>query len=392
MANTQTQVALIRGDSLNPWEGKMWDVLPDDFFVTGVASTHNLYPTDTLGFPVLRLPTSSDHRLTSVADRLCRAGLQTMRGLEEVLGRMHIAHTAEIYFSYTLQAVRAKKSNPALKVVVTVWDNSFGRFEFGYIPPFAHPPQWWRRRMADRIAEVIHGADLFLPVSEASATLLESYGVSDKKIKILSPGLLPIDHSVSFSSPLETLRKSGKKLIMVVNRMVKEKGIYDVLFAWQMLARQGKIHDKHLVMVGSGPETSYVLSLLKAWQLDGTVTYIPKLPNAEIRAFYAHAHCFILASIPTFLWQEQFGYVLVEAMMNACPIIAARSGAIPDVVGEAAILVNPMSPGEIADAIVRYDDVKERARVVEAAAMRSVLFSADRFRKELSGIYYSLIN
>lgn len=392
MAKTQTHIALVRGDSLNPWEGKMWDALSGDFSVTGVASRKNLYPTDTLGFPVVRLPTSSDHRVFSIVDRLFGAGLQTMHGLEHVLEGVDIAHTAEIYFAYTLQAVRAKKKYPSLKVAVTVWDNSFGRFEFGYFPPFTHPPRWWRRLMTRRIAEVVEGADVFLPVSDASASLLVSYGVQEEKITVLSPGLLPIDGAVSFSSQLEALKKSGKKLIMMVNRMVKEKGIYDILFAWQILARQGKIHDKHLVMVGSGPEVAYVLSLLKEWRLEDTVTYIPKLPNAEIRAFYAHAHCFVLASVPTLLWQEQFGYVLVEAMMNGCPIIAARSGAIPDVVGGAAILVNPMSPGEIAEAIVRYDDEKERSRVVEVARARSTQFAADRFRKELMNIYHSLVH
>ncbi len=391
MARGPTQVALVRGDSLNPWEGKMWDALPGDFSVTGIASKKNLYPTDTLGFPVLRLPSSSDTRITSVLDRVCLAGLQTMHGLERVLKGMHIAHTAELYFSYTLQAVRAKKQNPALKVVTTVWDNSFGRFEFGYIPPFAHPPRLWRRRMQGRIAEVVEGVDLFLPVSETSAALLSSYGVPQEKITVLSPGLIPLETTVSFSPVLETLRSSGKKLIMMVNRMVKEKGVYDVLFAWQMLAFQGKLKDKHLVMVGSGPEASYILSLLKEWKLEDTVTYIPRLPNAEVRAFYQYAHCFILASVPTFLWQEQFGYVLVEAMMNRCPIIAARSGAIPDVVGDAAILVNPMSPGDIATAILRYDDPLERARVAGRAQVRAGDFTADRFRKNLSAIYQHII-
>lgn len=385
-------VALIRGDSLNPWEGKMWDSLPGNFSVTGIAAKKNLYPIETIGYPIIQLPTSTDTRLTSAIDRYFFSGLQTMIGLEKSLLGFDIAHSAEIYFSYTLQAVRAKKKYPHLKVVASVSDNSFGRFEFHYTPPLAHPPGWWKRKMYKHIAEVVSGIDMLLPISETSASLLRSYEVPEHKMTVLPPGLLPPTPVTSFSPELESLRSSGKKIIMVVNRMVKEKGIYDVLFAWQMLGLQGKLHDKHLVIVGSGPETVYVHQLLKDWNLIHTVTHISQLPNNEVRSFYKYAHCFILASVPSLVWQEQFGYVLVEAMMNGCPIIATRSGSIPGVVGDAAILVNPMSPGDIAEAILSYDNKNIRERVVQAGIARAPMYSAEVFRTKLVQIYHSLIS
>jgi len=54
------------------------------------------------------------------------------------------------------------------------------------------------------------------------------------------------------------------------------------------------------------------------------------------------------------LW-EGFGLPALEAMACGAPVIAARAGALPEVVGDAALLVDPRSPAEIADAISRID-------------------------------------
>jgi glycosyltransferase involved in cell wall biosynthesis len=58
-------------------------------------------------------------------------------------------------------------------------------------------------------------------------------------------------------------------------------------------------------------------------------------------ALYASAACVVLASLPTRGWEEQFGMVLVEAMAAGVPIVAADSGAIPEVVADRATLVAP---------------------------------------------------
>jgi glycosyltransferase involved in cell wall biosynthesis len=56
---------------------------------------------------------------------------------------------------------------------------------------------------------------------------------------------------------------------------------------------------------------------------------------------YRSSTCLVLASLPTVTWEEQFGMVLVEAMIAGLPIIAAASGAIPEVVGERGTFFEP---------------------------------------------------
>jgi glycosyltransferase involved in cell wall biosynthesis len=66
------------------------------------------------------------------------------------------------------------------------------------------------------------------------------------------------------------------------------------------------------------------------------------------------------------LW-EGFGLPALEAMACGAPVIAARAGALPEVVGEAALLVDPRDPAAIADAISRIDRDPSLARSLAAA-------------------------
>ena len=90
------------------------------------------------------------------------------------------------------------------------------------------------------------------------------------------------------------------------------------------------------------------------------------------------ASCFVLASLPTPFWEEQFGLVLAEAAASGLPIVAAASGAIPEVLNGHGRLFPPGDwhalAGEL-DAIVghaparaSYGDLVERYSVEAAAA------------------------
>jgi glycosyltransferase involved in cell wall biosynthesis len=61
----------------------------------------------------------------------------------------------------------------------------------------------------------------------------------------------------------------------------------------------------------------------------------------------------VLASLPTPFWEEQFGMVLAEAMAAHVPVVAASSGAIPEVVGASGTLFAPGDWRGLADALAR---------------------------------------
>lgn len=389
------RVALVRGDSLNEWEGKMWSELISDFDITGFSSKKNLYNIKELNFEVKKLKTSTDNKIIHIYNKNINGIFQKMNGLEKQLQSFDIAHTAEISYFFTNQAVRAKKNNPKLKVVTTVWDNSFGRFEYNYWPGFKCPPKFWRNKINKNIKENIDDVDMFLPITNYSKEFLLDLGVREDKIKVLTPAIVISEDNEEKVEDflLEKYNYSikDKKIFLMVNRLVKEKGVYDVLYAWKMFIKNDIDKNKVLLIVGGGPEEENLKRMMKDFGMEDRVKFINHIPNHLIRNLYKKSHCLLLASIPNSLWQEQFGFVLAEAIINDCPIITTYSGAIPEVAEGAAIFVPPCNPVAIKTAIldledeVKYNVLKENCKQIKQK------FEINKFTKEIKEVYQNLL-
>lgn len=383
------RIAFIRGNSLNEWEGGLWNHLGDDFSVTGVCSKKNLYSVKGLLYPIIRLATSTDNKFRSFLSTYILGKFFCMKGLKDLLKDFDIAHTAEISNYYTFQAVRAKKTNSSLKVVCTVWDNSMDRFEHTYGRFHIKPPFWWKKRIKRIIREVIDGVDLFLPVSKRSQEFLRSYGVPDNKMRVLMPAVTNASFS-HHATLLEQLGLASGQFYIATQRMVKEKGVSDILEAWAQFCAQTH-NKKKLVIIGKGPEEqAYRGQATKLGILD-RVIFIPALSNEEVRFLASQARALLLASLATPIWEEQFGYVLAESIIAGTPVISTKTGAIPEVVGSAGILVHPSSPDEILEALKQMENDNVYQKLSLACQKEAGKFSQDRFKKELLTYYQSLL-
>lgn len=383
-ATEKPRVTLVRGDSLNPWEGQLWEGIMADFDVRAICTKKNLYPIHTLEYPVTQLSSFSDYTALRKIHYLLTTKEQQLIGLQSQLLHSDIVHTAEISYAYSYDAVMAKKKNPKLRVVVTVWDNSFGRYDVAGLG------NRWRQKAKKRMMTVINGADFFLPVSKLSAAMLRSYGVPEEKMQVLMPAVVSAKQPVKVNIPssLETVDLSNS--ILMVNRLVYEKGIYDVLYAWKLLQVRGK-DVPPLVVVGQGPEKKRFTSLVHSLGLQKYIHVVGGLPHVEVKHLMSKVRALVLASLPTPTWQEQFGYVLAETMMQKKPVITTNTGAIPEVVGEGGIIVAPGNPDEIAHAVTTVFDDEVYANLVAKATKRGAYFQPKRFYTDLSEVYTALI-
>jgi len=82
--------------------------------------------------------------------------------------------------------------------------------------------------------------------------------------------------------------------------------------------------------------------------LAGSVDYVGYVPDADRRALFEGASLLVLPS-----WYEGFGLPVLEAMALGVPVVTSNRGALPEVAGDAGLLVAPDDPGAIADAIRR---------------------------------------
>jgi glycosyltransferase involved in cell wall biosynthesis len=110
------------------------------------------------------------------------------------------------------------------------------------------------------------------------------------------------------------------------------------------------------------------------------------IPHEDLPAVYSLAELFVFPSL-----HEGFGIPLIEAMACGCPIVAANTGSVPEVVDQATYLVDPMSPQHIAAGIRRVlGDGTLRADLSAKGLERAQVFSWDKTARQVLGVLDSL--
>lgn len=88
---------------------------------------------------------------------------------------------------------------------------------------------------------------------------------------------------------------------------------------------------------------------VERWQAEaaGQVRLVPTVPPQALPGYLQTLDVFVLPSHTTPAWKEQFGHVLIEAMACAVPVVGSDSGAIPEVMGAAGLIVPERNVGAL---------------------------------------------
>ncbi len=140
-----------------------------------------------------------------------------------------------------------------------------------------------------------------------------------------------------FHPSTEARSPAGPIRFGYVGRLEQHKGVHIVIDA---IAR---LEDAQLAIVGDGPMASSLQEQIVRLGLDSRVTVQGFCPPDEVAKIYRSFDVLVVPSLETKSWVEQFGRVAVEAMASGVPVLASKSGALPDVVGDAGLLVTPGS-------------------------------------------------
>lgn len=374
------RIAILRGPKAKKFEMQAFEPLNAHHDLRLYTSRRTLFDTDGIDITKVPLP-CLDGRTSRLpypvnlayGALLARLGFNKwLIGLEDELQGYDIAHGMDLTTAFTYQAIRAKRKNPDLRVVTTIWQN---------IPFFVPGPgdlEFGNRRVRET---VLKQTDLFLPVSERAKTALMLEGVEEDRILVAPTGIdterfSPAPPDRDMVANLDT--EPGAFTLLFVGRLSRQKGVYPLVRALKRLALdEGPRTDStRLLIRGEGPEEVSLRTEVEKLGVEDRVVFVPRLPYEKLSDLYNHADAFVLPSIPSRDWQEHLGFVLLEAMACGLPIIGSYCGAIPEVVGDAGLLVQPKDPHTLSEAYRKLrDDDKLRDKLAKNARARAL----DRF-------------
>jgi len=374
------KIAIVRGAFLNPWEGQNFEPLlkRHEVVVFGakkilgrpgkIPVCHLWSPTDLPNFPK-KMP---------VLNRMM-VDAHYLLGLEKKLSGFDIAHCAETYYHYTQQCLKAKSNGLVKKVVSTCWE----------VIPFNNEGIWGRKKFKQR---AIKEVDLFITPTEKAKQVLIKEGCNPNKIRVIRVGI-DLSRFKYQKLNIKMISRNSKNLkILFVGRLVEEKGVWELLEAFRRLITDLKKSWKlKLILIGSGKEKKKFLSWIDRVSM---YRYIDTkvVGYSEMAEEYWQADIFVLPSKPTKYSEEQYGMVLIEAMATGLPIVTTKCGAIPEVVGKAAILIDPGRVDQLYSSLKLLVESEEKRWFLgkEARARAEKEFDCRKTAAELERAYQNL--
>jgi glycosyltransferase involved in cell wall biosynthesis len=160
--------------------------------------------------------------------------------------------------------------------------------------------------------------------------------------------------------PTTTLR------VGFVGRLIPHKGV-DVLLNAVALD-----HRLSTDVFGAGPESTRLVAMAEALGIKDRVRFHHHVDEDRIPEVYSRFDVLAVPSVPLPSWIEQFGRVVVEAQASGVPVVASASGALPDVVGDAGLLVPPNDPLALQAALSRFLDEPGLWERLRAAGLAEV--------------------
>jgi glycosyltransferase involved in cell wall biosynthesis len=362
-----TSVLVVRGHQANPWELRPWELLGERFDVSYLRTARTWFDTDSIGLEPRRVKAlrdllpggrAGDAMVRLPGDRYVRPA-DAFRGAD-------IVHSQELGYWYSMQAARLREKL-GYRLVLTVWETL----------PFRDAYRNVRTRRYR--GEVLAATDLFLAATERAAMCLEVEGADPARIRVSPPG---IDTRRFMPG---TVAAQDPPLVLSAGRLVWEKGHQDLLRAMALLERRG-VEPPRAVIVGNGPEEGRLRRYADELGIGDRVQLRASVPYEDMPGLYAQASCLALLSLPTWSWEEQFGMVLAEALAAGVPIVAASSGAIPEVAGPSARYVPPGDYVALADVLAHLTPMPHRVADPE----RVERFSAASAALRLAAAYDEL--
>lgn len=259
---------------------------------------------------------------------------------------------------------------------------------------FVVNPQWYSfsfrtlynliiPRLAKRATKVITNSN------NSKNDLLQYFGLPAEKVSLV---YWAVDETFSLPPTPRELQKDERlgdllrsQYILYVGSLEPRKNINILIEAFEDLRVQHPELQTKLILIG-GESPLFATVRLKAKRFGEDVLFKGFVPDDELKQYYRHAS---LVAYPSLY--EGFGLPPLEAMASGAPVVTSYTSSIPEVVGRAAIMVNPTERGQLVAAMYRVLSDGELAQALRVAGRDQVArFNWYRVARGILSVYYEV--
>ncbi|MFZ3171880.1 MAG: glycosyltransferase family 1 protein [Carboxydocellales bacterium] len=267
------------------------------------------------------------------------------------------------------------------KLVVTIHDLAFVKF-----PECFTKEQG--KEFVRRVRQSCINADMIISDSMSTKRdIIELFHIPSGKITVVplaAQEIFDYQENQTKNSLIRNKYKLDKEYFLFVGTIEPRKNLVRLIQAYNRLPKDIKEH-YHLVLAGGKGWLNKEI-YTEAEQLglmDEHVKFLGYVPDSDLPALLKQAIAFVYPSL-----YEGFGLPPLEAMASGVPVISSSISSIPEVVGEAGLLIDPYSVEEISSAMQKIiEDVKLASRLSKLGLARAGLFSWEETARATLDVY-----
>ncbi|MFA0834453.1 MAG: glycosyltransferase family 4 protein [Methanobacterium formicicum] len=269
--------------------------------------------------------------------------------------------------------------NRGVKKVLTIHD---------LIPllyPESYPPNL-ARRWNTSLKMIVNHADHIIAVSQKTREdCVKHLNMSPDKITVIPNGYNPIYHPMDNRDEVRKYMKDKYNLnqyILFVGRVEARKNIIPVIRTLHEIKKSGLPH-KLVIIGGMGWEHEKVLQEIEKLNLNDQVIFPGYISVEDLVRFYNAADLFVYLS-----FYEGFGLPPLEAMACGTPVITSNTSSLPEVVGDAGVMVDPLDEEALTSSMHQIlCDERKRNKLRDKSILRAKDFSWHKTAKETWEVY-----
>lgn len=212
------------------------------------------------------------------------------------------------------------------------------------------------------------------------------WGIPERRIEVVPEGVPPEYAPVEDEAEIRRVRgKYGLEgpFFLYLGGFDPRKNLHCLLLGFKRFCLRGSRPHRMVLAGDTTGFREYLDDLVAELGLGERVTFTGFVEEGDLPALYSAAEALVCVSL-----YEGFGLPLLEAMSCGTPVVASRTSSLPEVVGEAGIMVDPLDPGEIAEGLTRVVEDTDTAReLAEKGRERARSFSWRKTAEMVAGLY-----